>query len=214
MKKIFILLFIFVFLSYGAYANDNQSTSSIYAITDITAYGPSGTSQSYSHTYEPNSQIKSGVQDYYSIKSQGSGITRVHNIVSVDSVGNAYVSSYSGYKSTVGDSYLTASDKAGFQSCSSIGPCGEGYGRVATGSAMGYSAKLYNGFVDQSMTATPGPYPSANYRTYSIANGSGNELSSGMSFSSSTSSGSLSQNYEKHINVTGQFSVYSTAETQ
>jgi len=217
MKISISIVFVLILVSCNvlvSYANDNESTSSIYAITDITAYGPSSASQSYSHTYIPNDKLKSGVQDYYNMKSKGAGMTRVHNIVSVDSVGNAYVSSFSGYKSLDSESYLTASDRVGFQSCCSISPCNQKYGQVAASGAMGYSAKLYDGFVEQSMTSSPGPYPHTDYRTFAKSSGMGNELSSGVSFSSSTASGSLKQNYEKHITVTGQFSVYNTAETQ
>ena len=205
---------LFVFISFYSFASDNVTVTSLYSVANLTAYSDSQISESYSHAYMPNSNIKSGVENYFNLKSQGNGMTRAHNIVSVDSVGNAYVSSYVGYNAIESSSYMTSGDKTGFQSCCSTGPCNEEYDRVATRSAMGYSAKLHNGFVEQSMIANPGPYPSSTYNTYSESMGSDNKLDSGVSISSANSSGNLTQNYENHISVSGQFKVYSTAETQ
>ena len=216
MKKIVFLFLIFLYLGVNAFAADNVTMTPFHSTIDITSYGGTSVSQDYFHVYQPpNIAAKEKVENSFSALTEGVGYTRIHNITAVGSTGDAYHSSFAGYKALdpeTSPGYLNVSDKMGASSCCSAGPCGQDITRLDMGSASGYEAKLSDGYVGGTMNTYPGPLPSASYSVYANSNTTDNDLKTGTSVNVSTDSGNLSQSYSRHIHVTGQFSVYNTAE--
>jgi hypothetical protein len=215
-KSVILLILAFVFLGVSVFAADNVTMTPFYSTIDISSYGGATVTQGYSHTYQPpNISTKEKVENSFSASTQGVGYTRIHNITSVGSTGNAYHSSFASYKALNPEttpSYLNVSDKMGLSTCCSEGPCGQSITRLDIGSASGYEAKLSDGYVGGSMQTISGPMASASYSIYAKSNTSDNELKTGTSVGASTGSGNLTQNYSRHIHVTGQFSVNNSAE--
>jgi len=211
MKYIIAFLTFMFFIVYNSMALDNVTMPYLYAITDLSAHNEVDVNESYSHTYayDNNSSI---VNDSFNIKSQPNGITRVSKITSVSPSGFTNVSSFVGHKSVDENSYLTAEHKTGFQACCRKGPCGTNFNQTYVGSAMGYSTKLYDGNVVNTMSAQPCPSFGASYDTYATTYGNGNQLTSGLSLTGT--SNSVSQNYNSHIKVTGKFQVYRSVDIQ
>lgn len=191
-------------------ASDNNTSSTTYSITDFVSYSTSSASESYSNVYKPTNAPGIKIVNSFGMNSSGIGISRVHNIISTTSQGSAYISQHASYKAIEPASYMNVSGKMAADTCGVNTLCDSTVNNgVYVGMAEGYSAKLSNGYVTPSMVAVPMAHDTQ-YAMYAESNSNDGELREGIS--SSSSSSTTTQSYERHIYVTGAFSVNNSAE--
>jgi hypothetical protein len=213
--KLFGVIAAVIFMSMGisVFAADNATLPDSYMTTNITATSPLIMSQDYTHTYEPNSSIKERVNYSSSVSTVGIGVSRINDMLSTASTGDTYISSFVGYKSIEPDSYMSAENRMGAESCCSCTSfCGDLTGsRVASDAAFGYSLnKLTDGYVAPSMTYDPNGRTSVSYNIAAYSKDDNGDLNTGTEISSS--SADYSQSYSRHIHVKGEYIMYNSAQ--